>query len=354
MASAGASLVIPPVVGPRVARLPPPLSLSRRLKYALIRAYFAATLVVSIALVSLVSRIIKLLFFVSEETRGAWAARAAGLGFKLIMVLNPQIRVEYADHQAGRPPWHELFADKNSRPLVLINHTSTFDALFYSATLPLSVIGRLKTLAKAGLFKVPLFGTILDACGHFPVYFAKESVLGEFSVNKDLQDKVMAKLEAHVLAGGGLSMFPEGQINRANTAELQAFRRGTFAVARKHNMQIWAYLHTGVEDFWPMNVRTVGGFPSKVLYKLFKVPMPPPDVDLAGFVDHIQRVMQLELDVLYMMHRNAPASELAEARARLQSEIKVTAHGDAAVRKQLEEGVSLETGDVRSTLSFKN
>ena len=323
-----------------------PIPATTRAKFALLRAYFALTLVTSVGVASIVTRILYLIPGLSLERRKSLSAQAAGLSFRLVLAMNPQITVEYISStgngtQPDKAPWDELFADEHSRPLVLINHTSTFDSLFYSAMVPLSIIGKLKTLAKSGLWKVPLFGTILDACGHFPVYFTKEAVAGEFSVNKQAQDDVMRRLEEHVTNGGGLSMFPEGQINRVDTAELQAFRRGTFAVARKHNMTIWAFLHTGVEDFWPTQVRTFGGFPSRIVFKLFKVPPPPKDMDLPEYVDHIQKIMQLELDLLCAVHRGAPSAEIFAAQRTLDEAIRDASHGDSDLQHALQDGVQL-------------
>src|SRR5437870_3404128 len=80
--------------------------------------------------------------------------------------------------------------------------------------------------------------------GHFTVYFKSEAKAGDFSVDKDAQEKVTQAIDEHVKEGGGLSFFPEGQINRIDSKVLQPFRRGAFeSFAKKHAMRMYAFLH---------------------------------------------------------------------------------------------------------------
>jgi 1-acyl-sn-glycerol-3-phosphate acyltransferase len=311
-------------------------SLVSKLRSVLLRAWFTATFVAGVSFSSVAARIIHLMFFYSLQKRCALSAQAAGLGFRFVMLCNPQVSAAYA-HAEDEPHWEELFSG-DAKPLVLINHTSQFDSVFYSAVVPLAQIGRLKTLAKASLFKTPIFGKIMEACGHFPVHFKEEKSLENFSVDKTAQDEVMKQLDAHVAAGGGISMFPEGIINRSDCSELQSFRRGSFAVARKHNMKLWAFLHTGVDVLWPIS-HTVGGFDSHIRFRLFRVPDPPQGCELSEYVDHVQRVMQKELDLLYMLDRGASAADVKAKRAELAGLIHETARGDEAVEAGLTRGV---------------
>ena len=110
----------------------------------------------------------------------------------------------------------------------------------------------------------------MKACGHFPVFFSRETALDDFSVDKQAQAKVTADMEAHVRNGGGLSMFPEGVINRGNTKGLQSFRRGALALARERGMSLWGFLHTGIDQVWSVH-EAMGGNPGKIRFKLFNL-----------------------------------------------------------------------------------
>jgi 1-acyl-sn-glycerol-3-phosphate acyltransferase len=96
---------------------------------------------------------------------------------------------------------------------VMMNHVSFLDAMVFSAYCPTDIIIHTRTLMKAGLFKLPIFGVIAKRCGHFPVFFSGTK-LGDFSTNKDRMNQVMEGVNKHVLAGGSLALFPEGQIGK--------------------------------------------------------------------------------------------------------------------------------------------
>jgi len=103
-----------------------------------------------------------------------------------------------------------------------------------------------------------------------------------------------------------------------------------------------AFLHTGVETFWPMSIRTVGGFPAKIRFKLFKIPSPAESVDLAVYVDHLQHIMQLELDLLNLIDTHANKEEIEAVRAVLHDEIHRISNGDQSVENEIEKGMMME------------
>lgn len=69
------------------------------------------------------------------------------------------------------------------------------------------------------------FGYICSAVGHFPVLFTS-SKANDFAVDKEAQAKVTEQLDQFIGSGGGLVIFPEGQLN-STPRKLQQFRRGT-------------------------------------------------------------------------------------------------------------------------------
>lgn len=180
------------------------------------------------------------------------------------------------------------------------------------------------------------------ACGHFPVFFAKDSAMNDFSVDKVAQEKVQLEIEKHVQEGGGLTLFPEGQINRLNSRQLQSFRRGSLQMGKKNKMVIWGFLHTGVDTVWPVNA-ALGGFPAKIRFKLFKVPTKPDTEEIAEYVTHIEAIMQLELDLMHAIDEGKSVDEIEKRRSDLMAEVKIAAAGDAKVEKELAKAVDMTT-----------
>lgn len=68
------------------------------------------------------------------------------------------------------------------------------------------------------------FGYVCEAVGHFPVFFTGAKS-GDFTVDKEAQARVTGELDSFIGSGGGLCIFPEGQLN-SNPRTLQQFRRG--------------------------------------------------------------------------------------------------------------------------------
>jgi len=315
------------------------LSLAQKVLHAVLRTWFMVTFAGCLLVTSILTRLVHFMVFIPQRRREKICNQIAGLGFRAIFALNPHISIEHVGED--EPDWDELFSKEGSSPFVLINHTSQLDSIFYSACIPTARIVSFKTMAKSSLFNLPFFGALLSACGHFPVFFAKETKLNDFSVDKAAQEKVIAKVEEHIDEGGGLSLFPEGQINRSNSRNLQSFRRGSLQLAKKKNMQLWGFLHTGVDRIWPADA-AAGGFPGKIRFKLFKIPTKPVAEDFAEWVTHIEKIMQLELDLMHALDDGKPLDEIQAARDALLDEVKAAAHGDVAMEKQLSDAVDMQ------------
>ena len=178
-----------------------------------------------------------------------------------------------------------------------MNHSSQLDGFMFAATVPSKYIATMRTMAKAGLFKVPLFGTIMKDIGHFPVYF-KSTEQGSFSVDKEKQMGVMEEVDAHLKSGGAVTLYPEGQINRTNARQLQTFRRGSLKMARSHNMQMWGFVVTDMDTAWPNDKGAQGGHPATLFYRLFRID-DPEEEDLAAYCLDVEKQMQAELDDVY-------------------------------------------------------
>lgn len=322
--------------------------LARKCLLVVARAWFTATFIGTVVTAGVLCRLIHLCVFLSKRRREQLSSQAAGLCFRMIFTLNPQISIEHASEH--EPAWDELFADPNSQPMVLINHTSPLDSIFYSACVPMQQIQNLRTLAKSSLFKIPLFGHVLTACGHFPVFFASDkpdaplalTSTGSFSVNKEAQEQVSKNIADYLANGGGLSMFPEGQLNRNSCRTMQSFRRGSFQLARDKRLVIWGFLHTGIDAIWPVGDQ-FGGNPGKIRFKLFKLAIPSHVhslEDLGHFVTHVEKLMQLELDLMHAIDAH-DAKAIQEQLALFTAEVKATAHGDVALEHELTEALRM-------------
>ena len=244
-----------------------------------------------------------------RSKRESASATACYYLFNIPVLLSPWIRESSVDTAAQQAEWERLDATLKVRPVfVLGNHTSFFDVLLFSVRCPRSVLGRTRTLAKRGLFSAPVFGYIARSIGHFPVHFSG-SKSGDFSVDKTAMGGVMEKAEQHLDGrrcpsdgNGCLAFFPEGQINRIDTAKLQSFRRGMFSVALKKDVAIWAWIVDGNGRTWPPH--TAGGLPATVTTTL--VPIAPDGVqalarergikaETTPLAELTQELMQLEL-----------------------------------------------------------
>jgi 1-acyl-sn-glycerol-3-phosphate acyltransferase len=101
--------------------------------------------------------------------------------------------------------------------VVVCNHISYLDPLLLVAMLP-----RHTTVAKARLFRIPIFGRMLKLSGYIP------------ATTEDGQGaRVLERLDAlpdELAAGGNLFVFPEG--TRGRSGEVGPLRKGVFKLAR--------------------------------------------------------------------------------------------------------------------------
>lgn len=252
------------------------------------RAWFVLTLVSDITLAWALLKVINALphFVINEERKKEISSLISCMLFKLTFFLNPQIRIK------SLCDWSML--DKANGPTVLLlNHTSPLDSLFFAAMCPLKHASKFRTLAKSDLFNLPLFGEILKYCGHFPVYFQNAGV-GSFSVDKEKQNKVIVDISKHLSNGGGIAFFPEGQLNRFDATKLQAFRLGLFKVFLEHRaeLKMFAFLHSGVQKIWHPEAK-IGGDSSQVKCNLF-----PLRFSRDTEVPRLQQLVQQQLDTI--------------------------------------------------------
>ena len=223
--------------------------------------WFAANLLAATAVLAGACHVLRL----SSSERAQRVARAlARLCWRWPFALCPWIRVTFA---AGRDDLARLGI--GSSVWLIANHVSFLDTVLFAAFVPPTTLARFQCLADARLFKLPLLGTVLKACGNIPVYFAKPESSG-FSTDKARSEETAARLETSVGRGGSIAVYPEGQMNRADPASLQPFRHGGFRVPLRHDMAIYAWVAAGNAECWPRNV-AIGGMPADIRVALLPV-----------------------------------------------------------------------------------
>ncbi len=121
----------------------------------------------------------------------------------LLWAAGTDVRVEGAEHIAGDAP--RIFVG---------NHVSWFDVLASAAVLP-----RGKYVAKAELFRVPVFGQAIRWIGMVPI-------------DRDNRKAALGSLEraaAKIREGNSVVVFPEG--TRGFEYSLRSFKKGPFVLA---------------------------------------------------------------------------------------------------------------------------
>ena len=133
----------------------------------LCRAWFAGTLLVTLLVLILGTHCVSLIFrlgLIGRTAKEDLCVCIAILSFKLMLLVNPQIRV----HREG--DWNSL--PVGSAAMILMNHASFFDFFLFTSSLPLRLVrqGHCRTVVSVGLTKIPLFGSSIgDHAGSFKV-----------------------------------------------------------------------------------------------------------------------------------------------------------------------------------------
>ena len=125
----------------------------------------------------------------------------------------------------------------------MANHVSNFDILALYAGLP----GQFRWLAKAELFRIPLFGYAMRRAGSIPVDRSnrKKSVLS------------MREAVRRIENGASVVIFPEG--TRSRDGELQNFKTGSFTLAIMAKVPVVPVAITGSREVMPKHSRWIHG-----------------------------------------------------------------------------------------------
>lgn len=213
--------------------------------------------------------------------------------FWLACFLNPHIKMTM--DESALPGGLKAIS---SPAAMALNHTSFWDVFAFIANSPWSYIYNVRTLMKSSLRKIPIFGSVFDRVGHYPVYF-KSNEDGNFSVDKERQAPVMAKVDAHLKNGGRIALFPEGAVNK-NPETLATFRRGSFAVIAEHKLPVYWWVTYGNNKTWGA-LEAVGGHSADIQIAVgeYKIDWNnAEEADPLNIANGLQKVMQEKLDEL--------------------------------------------------------
>lgn len=146
------------------------------------------------------------------------------------------------------------------------NHNSNLDPLV-SAYIVWKA-GRVpRFLAKASLFKVPVFGAILRATGQIPVQRAGVSATDSLKAASKLVDEGLAVI-----------VYPEGTLTRDPELWPMRGKSGAVRLALEHDVPIIPCAHWGVQKILPTYGKRLSFFPRKDVEIVVGEP-----VDLSAF-----------------------------------------------------------------------
>ena len=118
----------------------------------------------------------------------------------------------------------------------------------------------------------------------------------DFSVDKQRQQRELASIDAHLQAGGALGFCPEGTVSKA-PPHLQPFRRGSFAWATQHQMQMWGIVMLGNHECWPKRC-ALGGYPTTIYLGFAPLGTADAAASNEAVADACRKGMQVKLDEL--------------------------------------------------------
>ena len=132
---------------------------------------------------------------------------------------------------------------------VVSNHLSNFDTMSHLAGLPLPI----RFLAKAELFRIPVFGAALRAVGMVRVN--REGGRAELgSINRDAAREVRL--------GRSLMIYPEG--TRPRDGRMKKFKKGAFVIAHELQAPVLPTAIVGSREVWAPGAKLICSGPIRV------------------------------------------------------------------------------------------
>jgi 1-acyl-sn-glycerol-3-phosphate acyltransferase len=140
--------------------------------------------------------------------------------------------------------------DRSRQYVFIANHISNLDipVMFLATQMPI------RYLAKAELFKIPIFKQAMDALGIVKVDRVKGAAI---------HSEVNAGVAAAQERGHSLIIFPEG--TRSVTGEMSTFKKGAFRIAITNQLDIVPVTIIGSWEAWTPHSKIVTGGPIRTI-----------------------------------------------------------------------------------------
>ena len=126
--------------------------------------------------------------------------------------------------------------------IIMANHQSLFDVLVMYGALPI----QFRWMAKASIFKIPLFGSAMAGAGYIPV---------ERDDKKKALQALFVAAEA-VQAGKSVIIYPEGTRGYPD-GRMRSFKKGGLILARKANVVIQPLTIDGARRILPIQEKHI-------------------------------------------------------------------------------------------------
>jgi 1-acyl-sn-glycerol-3-phosphate acyltransferase len=142
------------------------------------------------------------------------------------------------------------YVDRSRQYVFIANHISNLDipVMFLATQMPI------RYLAKAELFKIPIFKHAMDALGIVKVDRVKGAAI---------HSEVNAGVAAARERGHSLIIFPEG--TRSVTGEMSTFKKGAFRIAITNQLDIIPVTIVGSWESWTPHSKIVNGGPIRAV-----------------------------------------------------------------------------------------
>jgi 1-acyl-sn-glycerol-3-phosphate acyltransferase len=232
-----------------------------------LRTIFAATVGIVATTIGGVSAMIAGLFGVEDREGGIFDHTPRVWSRIILWAGGIKTYVHNAERMAGGEP-----------RIYMSNHLSWFDIPALASVLP-----RYKFVAKAELFKVPIFGPAIRAIGMVPIdRQAGKAAFAAYEV-----------AAARIRAGNSVVVFPEG--SRGNDYAIRPFKKGPFVLAIAAGVPIVPVLLYGTHDVFAKGTMLVRSGP---LHIHLLEPVPTAGLDLSARDELAQTVRSRLVDAL--------------------------------------------------------
>ena len=236
-----------------------------------LRTIFAATIGILATTIGGLSAMIAGLFGVEDREGGIFDHTPRVWSRIILWGAGARAQVHNPERMAGGEP-----------RIYMSNHLSWFDIPALASVLP-----RYKFVAKAELFKVPIFGPAIRAIGMVPIdRQAGKAAFAAYEV-----------AAARIRAGNSVVVFPEG--SRGNDYPIRPFKKGPFVLAIAAGVPIVPVLLYGTHDVFAKGTMLVHSGP---LHIHLLEPVPTAGLDLSSRDELAQTVRSRMVDALASLY----------------------------------------------------